>query len=460
MGLTIHYNGSLKRATDLKLLIEEVKDTAKVNRWDYLVFEDTFENNLFSKIIDNKKIFGIKVTPKNCEPFCFTFLSNGKMSGVINFKIMQMDPNIKEDLIYAVSTKTQYSGYDTHKKLILLLDHISAKYLTEFECIDEGEYWETRDEEVLIEKFNRHTSLIDNFDSATEMIPQKKGENTVDYLIRMAEITTKNNDIKVEKDKENELPKLSIEQENEFKRMKLSLEHDAIFPDNLNSNIPPEIVSQFLDNIKNFENMYENEKQISVFDKIGKPEFVIAELLNEEELNIELERLETLLNNHNLTLDVICDYENEERLIYTFITEELFKHEIDDLNLPGMVTHFTYEEFHPNDEYDIEFVCTDFIEMFLNTKDKMYLEYHSKDALNYVALNNFRNLFKKFKIKYYKFETIKIEEHKAKATFNIDFWGKIKGTETKIYYSGDGEITFKHEYGYWYIQDVTLPVMD
>ena len=49
--------------------------------------------------------------------------------------------------------------------------------------------------------------------------------------------------------------------------------------------------------------------------------------------------------------------------MYRFITQELLDEEIDDIQIPGMVSHFVYEEFHPNDEDDI----TDAIEEFLFT---------------------------------------------------------------------------------------------
>ena len=50
----------------------------------------------------------------------------------VNFNVMQIDKVINEDLIYDVATKTQYSGYENHKKLILLTDYISKKYLIKF----------------------------------------------------------------------------------------------------------------------------------------------------------------------------------------------------------------------------------------------------------------------------------------------------------------------------------------
>jgi hypothetical protein len=285
-----------------------------------------------------------------------------------------------------------------------------------------------------------------------EMIPKKEEESIEEYLLRVAD-TTKENDTNAD-----DFPKLSIEEENEFKKMKLSLEHDAIFPESLNKNLPPEIEKQFLDSIFGFEEKLKNAKTISVFEKIGKPTFTPANLLNDEEIKIELERLDDLLYENDLILDVTCEYENFDRLIYTFITEELFDYEFEDIDIREYFTHFNYEEFHPNDKYDIEKDCLDFLNLFFNKKDKLYKNFHYTDAKNHEELNNFRTIFKKFKIKFYQLGTITIENDTAIAPFNIKFWGKIKGSDTKIYYLGNGNMTFKHEFGYWYVQNVNLPL--
>jgi len=451
MGLTIHYSGKLKNASDLKLLIDEVKDVAVAENWKFYILEEAYKNDSFSEIIDKENLYGILISPPNCEPLSFTFLSNGRMSGLINFNMMERQQTINEELLYSVFTKTQYAGYEIHKKLILLLEYISKKYLADFECIDEAKYWETRDEDFLKNSFETHTNIINSFASAAEMIPVNKNESIEDYLIRISQ-NVKNED--------DDFPKLTIEQENEFKKMKLSLEHDAIFPDIPKMKLPPEIEGMFLDNIFDFEEKMKNAKRISVYDKIGKPNFIPSDLLNDDEISIELERIEKLLHANNLTLDVTCDYDDEKRLIYTFITEELFEHEFDDIDIPDIFTHFHYEEFHPNDEYDIENTCHDFLTIFLNIKNDLYEKYYDMEALNHEELNNFRSLFRKFKIKSYNFDTLIIEDDTAKATFDIDFWGKIKGTDSKIYYSGKGEMTFKHEFGFWYVQIVKLPIMD
>lgn len=256
---------------------------------------------------------------------------------------------------------------------------------------------------------------------------------------------------------EEELPKLSIEQENEFKKIKLSLENDAIFGGS-SKKLPPEIEGQFLDYISNFENAYQNAKPISVFEKIGSPEFKLEVTLSDNEINVELERIMNIMNQNGLDLSILADYENENRLIYSFITKELFLHEIDDMNMPGMVTNFTYEEFHPNHEYDLKRDTEDFLKMFLNIKSEFYDEYHRKDATNHEVLNNFRSLFEKFELKFFEFKNIDFDEQNAKVAFNIDFLGRIQGTKAETLYSGDGSITFEHEYGYWYVREVILPV--
>lgn len=255
-----------------------------------------------------------------------------------------------------------------------------------------------------------------------------------------------------------EMPKLDIRQENEFKKMKMSLESGAIFPDDLSKQLPPEIESQFLDSIMSFEKAFRNAKQVSVFEKISRPDFVPENVLNDEEVKLELEKIESVLRQNGINLDVLADYDDEERLIYKFITEELFHLEVDDVQIEGFMTNFIYEEFHQNHKYELERSTLDFLNMFFNKKSGFYNEYHSNDALNHVELNNFRSLFKKFKMKLFDVQDIFFDDEKAKIIFNLDFWGKMNGNDNKIYYSGEGSITFILDDKYWLVQEVLLPI--
>ena len=461
MGLSIHYQGSFKNAKDLPLMIEEVVTIAKANNWDYFIFEDEFPNCDFTPLPDKENLYGICISPPGCEMVSFSFLSNGKMCGVEKLQINKHLETLEEDEnLYCLHTKTQYAGIEIHKKIILLFDYLNSTFFDKFELQDEGEFWETRDEELLKTIFNRYTNLIESFQSSLENIPVNEGESPEDYVLRLAEFVQKNNSMENQNHEEEELPKLDIHQENEFKKLKLSIEHGASYFGKGNADLPPEIEGQFLDYVMNFENASKNAKQITVFEKLGKPEFKPADTLSDEEIGIEFERITDLMRQNGLALSVLANYEDENRLIYSFITEELFLHEINDLDMPGMVTNFIYEEFHQNHKYDLEQATGEFLRMFLNTKSDFYDEFHSKDATNHEELNNFRSLFKKFKIKFLEFRAIIFDEKDAKVEFEIDFWAKIKGSGSKIYYSGVGNMTFEYEYGYWYVREVTLPITD
>ena len=261
-----------------------------------------------------------------------------------------------------------------------------------------------------------------------------------------------------EDNNEDELPKLNIKEENEFKKLKLNLEYGAIFPDKMSNNLPPELEAMFLDSVMNFEKVYQNVKQISVYKKMGEPEFKSQFTLSDIEITIELNRILDLMNQNGLDLSVLSDYDDEDRLIYSFITEELFLHEINDINVPGMISNFVYEEFHPNHGYDLKRETEDFLKMFFDTKDDFYDNYHSKDASNHAGLNNFRSLFHEFQMTFFHFQEIAFDEKNAIVRFKIDFWAKNDGKDSKISYSGDGSMTFEYEYGYWYLREVTLPI--
>jgi hypothetical protein len=132
------------------------------------------------------------LNPPGCEPVCFSFLNNGKMCGILNFNLLQIDPSINGMMLFNISTKTQFSSPEIHQKIIHLFEYIKKKFLTNFKCYDEGKYWETRDKKLLTEIFERNESLINSFSSANEMIPKNEGESLEDYILRMAEITHKN----------------------------------------------------------------------------------------------------------------------------------------------------------------------------------------------------------------------------------------------------------------------------
>jgi hypothetical protein len=186
MGLSFHYNGHFNAKASLPEMIEEVKDTAEMFQWKYNIYEEEFPENSLGKTQYNQKIYGISFTPMECETIWLCFLSNGKMSSPVHLRFYgNSEDKEEQEYLYSLSVKTQYAGIETHKLIIHLLRHLSVKYLCDFTVSDEGQYWETGNEELLQEIFDRYTYLIDRFAFSVENSPVKQGETYEAYFERI-----------------------------------------------------------------------------------------------------------------------------------------------------------------------------------------------------------------------------------------------------------------------------------
>lgn len=194
MGLSFHYKGKLKKPQSLKKMIEEVTDICKANKWKFTVFEEYIPENTFSIEPNRETIYGICFTPPKCETVDLTFLSNGKLCAFHNLELNKNLENLEDDIyLYYLSVKTQYCGPEIHKLLIPILYYLNKNYFEDFELTDEGQFWETRDEKLLKETFDRYSNLINGFETVLEHIPILEGETLEDYILRMAEIVKNKN---------------------------------------------------------------------------------------------------------------------------------------------------------------------------------------------------------------------------------------------------------------------------
>jgi len=98
---------------------------------------------------------------------------------------------------------------------------------------------------------------------------------------------------------------------------------------------------------------------------LGKPGFKKCDDLNDIEIEEELGKITDLLAERNIEVYFGDNDEYDSRTRYHFITEELFDHETTFAPMPGMTTHFDYEEFHPNHKKDIERGAEEFLSAWL-----------------------------------------------------------------------------------------------
>jgi hypothetical protein len=183
MGLTIHYSAQLKNMDLLPQFVEEVEDICQALGWKSERVSEVFKMKdkglkFVPPLLDpiNISLEGIVFYPPKCEPVLFDFLSSGWTSSNIHLRLAkeyQKLDKYKEfrdlpKLVYMMHSKTQYAGPDTHIALIKLFKYLEKKYFTSMHVGDEGNYWETMDESVLLSRFEEYTSLINSVKGALE----------------------------------------------------------------------------------------------------------------------------------------------------------------------------------------------------------------------------------------------------------------------------------------------------
>ncbi len=123
--------------------------------------------------------------------------------------------------------------------------------------------------------------------------------------------------------------------------------------------LSPELENEWLKQVYAFEVEYAKRKKTSVYDYIGRPDFIGYSMLKKRDVSRELAKIIRAMSEANVEFSAHCKY--DDMVIYQFITEELFRFEMDDIRVEGMKTYFLYEEFHPNHEYDIRNTAADIL---------------------------------------------------------------------------------------------------
>ena len=186
MGLTIHYSGRITNKQKLSLLIEELEEISIVHGWKYHIFETEFPTGHYPDEVHDGNLYGICLIPPGSEPVTFAFLRNGRMCGPMQLSCWGNSTDETErKYLYMNSTKTQYAGAEIHKMVIGVFRYVVSHYLSDFVMMDEAQFWETGDENLLIENFKRNTELINDFTEALCMNTKREDEDIDAYLERI-----------------------------------------------------------------------------------------------------------------------------------------------------------------------------------------------------------------------------------------------------------------------------------
>ncbi len=260
-----------------------------------------------------------------------------------------------------------------------------------------------------------------------------------------------------------------LKAENDFMKMKLMLEKGAQFGMSNDQELPAEVENEFLKNMMDFEEQFDEHKTIKVFDKIGRPShFKTVAEMPDEEIDNAWKELSEYLSQFGIDLSV-CSPNVSNRELYRFTTEELFEYEMDDMNIPGMMHGFIYDEFHPDPVYDNARAATDDCINYILQKEPIEWTHHFRNDnlwLNEhhsLSLDEFTTIVNRFKLAY---DNLEINEINASACVVNEKESCVKGrycitatAGSETYpISGNWKVVFEkdEDLGYWYINDVQI----
>lgn len=252
-----------------------------------------------------------------------------------------------------------------------------------------------------------------------------------------------------------------LRHENEITKLKIQAEFGLMLSDN--SELNPAIENIWLNQILDYERSMIDSKKATISELLNNPFCKAVEEINDDEITVELQKLMELLRIKNIVVESVDGVSDRE--MYRFITKELFQTETE-VNFPkNMIVCYIYEEFHPNDEADIERRTLEFIEFFSEKEAdnfEMYLssgngeEKEIKKENLVRRLNLFRDAFDEIFQKDFEIIETKIFGNKAELIFNFKFEVLPPQSNTYQYLSGEGKFFLIKEYDWWCIEEIVM----
>lgn len=252
-------------------------------------------------------------------------------------------------------------------------------------------------------------------------------------------------------------PEEDLKMDNKIKRLELEMK-GAVFMEHNPEGIllPPEVEAQMLDQILAFEKVKNEAKEIEIFKFLGNPKIKSIEQLSSEEIILEKDRLLRLMSKKGIFLTSIEDI--DDKVMYKFITEEFFYKKTLDFPIKGMVRHFVYEEFYPNEHLIAKKTVEFLIHSYFQEDDNKSLAILCRDeALDYLA--EFKNLYGRFTLKNYNLLESSIKKIKGNIKIQIDFEAHLENSLKTHNYSGEIDIEIRRKKGFWQISKLRFPLV-
>ncbi len=206
-----------------------------------------------------------------------------------------------------------------------------------------------------------------------------------------------------------------LKTDNDFLKMKLMLERGAEFGIlNGSRTVSPAEENFFLRSIIQYEQEADQHGSVTIFEKLGSPrQFEPVTAIPEESMGNAWKELCGYLNRFHISIGV-CSPNVSSRELYRFVTEELFSFPITQMDMPGFMHGFVYDEFHPDPIFENTRAALDgCLRPLFSNESFEFIHFLSKKPLRINAhypltRHEFRNLLNHFKQGYQSFLNVSL----------------------------------------------------
>ena len=190
MGLSFHYNAIIRDSKHVQELTTEVKDICLSLGWEFQIWplENLAGDNPDYRInnYELNDLKGISFTPENCETVFLTFLPDNNLVSPVDFILgKELHPYTNDRTL---STKTQFAGIDCHLAIMKLMLYLKEKYFSKLDITDEGQYWETKNEDILKKQFQLYEGYLNAVSDAFSELKSIPGESPASLADRIEQI--------------------------------------------------------------------------------------------------------------------------------------------------------------------------------------------------------------------------------------------------------------------------------
>lgn len=174
MGITIHYSGKLDDARVLPDLLLAAKHFCFQRKWEYAEIDERIIGQVERWIPSDDEEIHTQIAPiddtlrgliiqphAESESVWLTFNQHGELC--FYMPLQKTGTYWKNKLLF---TKTQFAPLDIHIAICELLHLIQDRYFPSLQVSDEGEYWETRDPNLLAQNTGKLNAIMDHLETA------------------------------------------------------------------------------------------------------------------------------------------------------------------------------------------------------------------------------------------------------------------------------------------------------